>query len=35
MARASGQPMGQIELILGLRRQIDGTSTSIPHAPHA
>ncbi len=35
MARASGQPMGQIELILGLRRQIDGTSTSIPLAPHA
>jgi hypothetical protein len=35
MARATGQPIGQIELILGLRRQIDGTSTSIPHAPHA
>jgi len=35
MARATGQPVGQIELILGLRRQIDGTRTSIPHAPHA
>ena len=35
MARSSGQPVGQIELILGLRRQIDGNSTTIPHAPHA
>jgi hypothetical protein len=35
MARATGQPIGQIELILGLRRQIDGPSTRIPHAPHA
>jgi hypothetical protein len=35
MARATGQPVGQIELILGLRRQIDGTPTSTPHGPHA
>jgi hypothetical protein len=35
MARSSGQPVGQIELILGLRRQIDGNSTTIPRAPHA
>jgi hypothetical protein len=34
IARATGQPVGQIELILGLRRQIDGTRTAIPHAPH-
>jgi hypothetical protein len=34
IARATGQPVGQIELILGLRRQIDGTRTTIPHAPH-
>jgi hypothetical protein len=34
IARATGQPIGQIELILGLRRQIDGTRTNIPHAPH-
>ena len=34
IARATGQPIGQIELILGLRRQIDGTRTTIPHAPH-
>jgi hypothetical protein len=34
MARATGQPIGQIELILGLRRQIDGPPTRIPHAPH-
>jgi hypothetical protein len=34
IARATGQPIGRIELILGLRRQIDGTRTSIPHAPH-
>lgn len=34
MARATGQPVGQIELILGLRRQIDGTLNSTPHAPH-
>jgi hypothetical protein len=35
IARATGQPIGQIELILGLRRQIDGTRTKIPHAPHS
>jgi hypothetical protein len=34
IARATGQPIGQIELILGLRRQIDGTRTTIPHARH-
>ena len=34
IARATGQPVGQIELILGLRRQIDGTRTTIPHASH-
>jgi len=34
IARATGQPIGQINLILGLRRQIDGTRTTIPHAPH-
>jgi hypothetical protein len=31
IARATGQPVGQIELILGLRRQIDTTRTVIPH----
>ncbi len=35
IARATGQPIGQIELILGLRRHIDGSRTTIPHAPHA
>ena len=30
IARATGQPIGQIELILGLSRQIDGTRTNIP-----
>jgi len=35
IARATGQPIGQIDLILGLRRQIDGTRTTRPHAPHA
>jgi hypothetical protein len=34
IARATGQPIGLIELILGLRRQIDGNRTTIPHAPH-
>jgi hypothetical protein len=34
IARATGQPIGQIELILGLRRKIDGGRTTIPHAPH-
>lgn len=33
IARATGQPVGQIELILGLRRQIDGTKSSSTHAP--
>jgi hypothetical protein len=34
IARAAGQPIGEIELILGLRRKIEGTRTAIPHAPH-
>jgi hypothetical protein len=34
IARATGQPIGQIELILGLRRQYDASRTSIPHASH-
>jgi hypothetical protein len=34
IARATGQPMGQIELILGLRRQMDANRTNIPHASH-
>ncbi len=36
IARATGQPIGQIELILGLRRQIDGVrpSKTITHARH-
>jgi hypothetical protein len=34
IARATGQPIGQIDLILGLRRQIVGSRTTIPHAPH-
>jgi hypothetical protein len=34
IARATGQPIGQIDLILGLRRQIDGARTIIPHAAH-
>ena len=34
IARATGQPVGQIELILGLRRQIDGTRTISSHASH-
>jgi hypothetical protein len=34
IARATGQPIGQIELVLGLRRQFDGSRTSISHAPH-
>jgi hypothetical protein len=34
IARATGHPIGQIELILGLRRQIDGTRTIFSHAPH-
>jgi hypothetical protein len=34
IARATGQPIGQIELILGLRRQLDPGRTNIPHASH-
>ena len=34
IARATGLPIGQVELILGLRRQLDGTRTNIPHASH-
>jgi hypothetical protein len=34
IARATGQPIGQIELILGLRRQLDANRTNIPHASH-
>jgi hypothetical protein len=34
IARATGQPIGQIELILGLRRQLDAGRTTIPHASH-
>jgi hypothetical protein len=34
IAKATGQPIGQIDLILGLRRHIDGPRTTIPHAPH-
>jgi hypothetical protein len=34
IARATGQPIGQIELILGLRRQIDSSRTTISHAAH-
>jgi hypothetical protein len=34
IARATGQPIGQIELILGLRRQMDPGRTNIPHASH-
>jgi hypothetical protein len=34
IAKATGQPIGQIDLILSLRRHIDGPRTTIPHAPH-
>jgi uncharacterized membrane protein len=34
IARATGQPIGQIERILGLRRQYDASRTNIPHASH-
>jgi hypothetical protein len=34
IARATGQPIGHIELILGLRRQIDGHRTTISHGSH-
>ncbi len=33
IARATGHPIGQIELIMGLRRQIDASRNKIPHAP--
>jgi len=33
IARATGQPIGQVELILGLRRQIDASRTKFPHDP--
>jgi hypothetical protein len=35
IARATGLPIGRIELILSLRRQIDGTRTTASHGPHA
>jgi hypothetical protein len=31
IARATGQPVGQVELILGLRRQIDAHRTKLSH----
>ena len=34
IARATGQPIGQIELILGLRRQMDAGRSTIPHGSH-
>ena len=34
IARATGQPIGQIELILGLRRQIEEARTTRPYATH-
>jgi hypothetical protein len=34
IAQAAGQTIGEIELILGLRRKINATRTAIPHAPH-
>ena len=34
IARATGQPVGQIELILGLRRRIDGAKSISSHAAH-
>ena len=34
IARATGQPAGQIELILALRRRIDETKSISSHAPH-
>jgi hypothetical protein len=34
IAKATGHPIGQIELILSLRRHIDGSRATIPHAPH-
>jgi len=33
IARAIGQPIGQIELILGLRRRIDASRTDVNHGP--
>jgi hypothetical protein len=34
IARATGQPVGQIELILALRRRFDETKSISVHAPH-
>lgn len=34
IAHATGQPVGQIELVLGLRRQIDGVRSSTSDGPH-
>jgi hypothetical protein len=34
IARATGQPVGQIELILALRRRFDETKSISSHAPH-
>jgi hypothetical protein len=34
IGRATGQPVGQIELILGLRRRIDGTKSITSHTAH-
>jgi hypothetical protein len=34
IARATGQPVGQIELILALRRRIDEPKSISAHAPH-
>jgi hypothetical protein len=33
IARATGQPIGQIELILGLRRRIDSGKSGLPQQP--
>jgi hypothetical protein len=35
IARATGQPVGQIELILGLRRQIDTSRSKLTDGPEA
>jgi hypothetical protein len=35
IARSTGQPIGQIELVLGLRRRIDETKTASPQAQRA
>lgn len=33
IARATGHPIGQIELIMGLRRQIDASRNKVPNGP--